>query len=111
MGASSDRPWLTSWVGAVVVGRGSGLGSGTWGWARGSGLGSGTWSGVGARGWQVLTLIQQGVYHELEKDIRDDVKALTYVMQMDDVGVRRQLTRITIEHLPAMDVRGFRKVR
>ena len=94
-----------------VVGRGRGRGSGLGAGVGDVGLVSGTWSGVGARGWQVLTLIQQGVYHELEKDIRDDVKALTYVMQMDDVGVRRQLTRITIEHLPAMDVRGFRKVR
>ena len=59
---------------------------------------------------QVLTVIQQGVTHELGKEIKDDVHAITWIMMMDHAGVRKQLTRITIDHLPAMDVRGFRAV-
>jgi hypothetical protein len=59
---------------------------------------------------QVLAVIKRGVFAELSKDIIKDVEDIHYVLRMAEPHERRALLEITINDLPSMDVRGFRKV-
>jgi hypothetical protein len=58
----------------------------------------------------VLAVIKRGVFAELSKDVALDVEAIHYVLRMEEPSERRELLEITINDLPSMDVRGFRKV-
>ncbi|KAG5178419.1 hypothetical protein JKP88DRAFT_201663 [Tribonema minus] len=63
-----------------------------------------------SRWLQVLGVIKQGVFAELEKDVYLDVQAIHYVLRMREPDERRALLEATIATLPSMDVRGFRRV-
>ncbi|CAM9484567.1 unnamed protein product, partial [Chrysoparadoxa australica] len=58
---------------------------------------------------QVLGIIQRGVFAELEKDVYLDVKAISYVLRMEEAEQRKKLLDITVSNLPSMDVRNFKK--
>ncbi|CAM9955422.1 unnamed protein product, partial [Phaeothamnion confervicola] len=58
---------------------------------------------------KVLGVIQRGVIAELAKDVYLDVQAISYVLRMPSRAERRALLETTIDTLPSMDVRGFRK--
>ncbi|CAN0045310.1 unnamed protein product, partial [Discosporangium mesarthrocarpum] len=58
----------------------------------------------------VLGVIRKGVFAELEKDVYQDVQAITHVLQLRHPEERFKLMNITINTLPSMYVRGFKQV-
>ncbi|CAM9288324.1 unnamed protein product, partial [Laminaria digitata] len=58
---------------------------------------------------QVLGVIQKGVMAELQKSVYEDVEAISHVLRLREPEERLALLNITIETLPSMHVRAFKR--
>ncbi len=59
---------------------------------------------------KVLQVIQRGTVAELSHDIRNQVEDISYVLRMEEPEERRDLLKMLIDTMPALDVRKFREV-